>query len=564
MIGRVFLLLVSAILLATEVLSQNLLPFEWSYRRGDEAAWYTADHRPKGWEAINLGLSWESQGIVSGGVIGLRSEAVVPRGYRKTGLRLVLRMHGQETDMYVNGRAIVTNLPRGEERAVLLPDDVVCWGQQNQLALRVRDHLWTGGEVLDHVRLVPADGSTADVRLEATLPDQHLFSADRAVTVPLRLHADGKMPITGWLGVTLHSDFHERILSRSESVTVTASGLERRIDLGRLAPGFYRLRLRFSGIGVESQAVHMLAVSPDRIVAPPDPVADFDAFWSRTLAELAATPPRFVVRRDEEHCTPRHEVFTVEMTSLGGIVVRGWYVTPKASGRYPAILHLQGYSVAMRPEWFRQDDDVIRFGLDIRGHGRSADVVNPGFGLPGYVGYGVEDADRYVYRGAYMDVGRALEFLASRPEVDPSRIAVEGMSQGGGLTFAAAALFPDRVAAAAAGVPFLSAFTDHIRIRRIYAEEMRAHLKENGGAWRDLLRTMNLIDIRNLAPRIRCPVFLAAALRDDDCPPHIGFAAYNNVPGAKEFILLPEDGHLMNGKWPDLSRRWIRRRLGLP
>ena len=108
MIGRLVSLLVLGVLPASAAFGQNLLPFEWSYRRGDEAAWYTAHHRPKGWEAMNLGLSWESQGIVSGGVIGLRCEAVLPRDYRKAGLRLVVRMHGQETDVYVNGRAVVT------------------------------------------------------------------------------------------------------------------------------------------------------------------------------------------------------------------------------------------------------------------------------------------------------------------------------------------------------------------------------------------------------------------------------------------------------------------------
>ncbi|MBI2515578.1 MAG: alpha/beta fold hydrolase, partial [Opitutae bacterium] len=209
--------------------------------------------------------------------------------------------------------------------------------------------------------------------------------------------------------------------------------------------------------------------------------------------------------------------------------------------------------------------DVVHLALDIRGHGRSAGQVNPGFGLPGFVGHQIHDAEAYVYRGAFLDCGRALEFLAARAEVDAARIAVEGMSQGGGLAFATAALFPGRVAACAAGVPFLGVPQDHFRIRPVYREEMEQHLRLAGrGTWADTLRSLELVNPWHLAPRITCPVFMAVALRDDDCPPHLGFAVYNRLGVPRSYRIFPAYGHMMNGEWPAAAGAWLRRQLGLP
>ena len=57
---------------------------------------------------------------------------------------------------------------------------------------------------------------------------------------------------------------------------------------------------------------------------------------------------------------------------------------------------------------------------------------------------GVLSPADYYYRGAYVDCLRALDVLGAQPEVDPSRIGLTGVSQGGALTLAVAALDPQR------------------------------------------------------------------------------------------------------------------------
>jgi len=125
-------------------------------------------------------------------------------------------------------------------------------------------------------------------------------------------------------------------------------------------------------------------------------------------------------------------------------------------------MQVQGYSSTIIPEYVDYGDDLIGFDLNIRGHGNSKDDINPGF--PGYLQYFLNDKELYIYRGAYMDCVRGIDFLFSRHEVDTTRVAVEGASQGGALTFATAALNNSRIKACAPQVPFLSDFEDYFQV----------------------------------------------------------------------------------------------------
>lgn len=58
------------------------------------------------------------------------------------------------------------------------------------------------------------------------------------------------------------------------------------------------------------------------------------------------------------------------------------------------------------------------------------------------------------YRAGYADCLRGIHFLCTRPEIDAGHIGPLGLSQGGGLTLAVAAL-DQRVRAAVAHEPFL-------------------------------------------------------------------------------------------------------------
>jgi cephalosporin-C deacetylase-like acetyl esterase len=231
---------------------------------------------------------------------------------------------------------------------------------------------------------------------------------------------------------------------------------------------------------------------------------------------------------------------------------------PVKPGVYPAILHVQGYSSNKTPQTLYQGDDMVSLALNIRGHGNSKDQVNPGF--PGYLQHHVDDKELYIYRGAYMDCVRAVDFLFSRSEVDTSRVAVEGGSQGGALSFATAALDHERIDLCVPHVPFLSDFRDYFKVASWPGGEFKQYFDEHPEISEDeIYKNLSYIDIKNLAPWIKAPVFMSVGLMDPTCPPHINFAAYNQLTVPKEYIVYPYAGHSLPGEHYQLMMDYIKK-----
>jgi cephalosporin-C deacetylase-like acetyl esterase len=250
------------------------------------------------------------------------------------------------------------------------------------------------------------------------------------------------------------------------------------------------------------------------------------------------------------------------MHSLGNVLIRAWLMTPKKTGKYPAVLTVQGYSSVLQPEWLFKNDGVVSLGLNIRGHGNSRDDINPGF--PGYLYYNMEDKEKYIYRGAYMDCVRAVDFLFSRPDVDTTRVAVEGGSQGGALSFATAAICGKRIRAAVPAVPFLSDFPEYMRVATWPANEWNDYAKAHPQfGMAGILKTLSYFDIKNLAPWITATVFMGVGLVDETCPPRINFAAYNNLKEKKKYQVFPLSGHGLPVEFDEMKIRFLNEQLDI-
>ncbi|MEU8245507.1 acetylxylan esterase [Nonomuraea sp. NPDC048916] len=289
---------------------------------------------------------------------------------------------------------------------------------------------------------------------------------------------------------------------------------------------------------------------PDR-----DEPADFDAFWSRTLAEarefdLAAEFTRYDVPLTAV------EVYDVSFAGWGGHRVNGWFLTPGgADGPVPCVMHYIGYSGG---RGFPHDHLIwpaaghAVFVMETRGHG-GASPQHPGVTgdphggdhaqAPGMMTRGILDPETYYYRRVFTDAIRAIDTAAAHPAVDAARIVVSGGSQGGGIAQAAAALHPS-VKAALVDVPFLTDFRRAVEItdRDPYQEIVR-FLASRRDAAEQVFRTLAYFDGLNFAARGQVPALYSVALMDDVCPPSTVFGAYNHWRGPKEITVWPWNGH---------------------
>jgi cephalosporin-C deacetylase len=387
-----------------------------------------------------------------------------------------------------------------------------------------------------------------------------LVRTGHAVTINATVINRSEVPLSGELEWHVHTVAFAPPLS---------DPVEFAIDLGETRTFSFEIALPVRGFAdvecklIESGAKTSSAAKRTRIGSRPEEIdvpltrqSDFHEFWKDSLAELAAIPPEFQIARQETD--KEMELFEVSMKSHGGVCVRGWLEVPNAAGPHPVVIRVPGYGQNMRPisRW----DDMIVFSFNPRGHGNSQDDV-PGKPVNYWI-RGLDDKNGYYYRGAYLDCLRAVDFIASRADVDQDRIAVWGGSQGGGFAFATASL-DRRIDLCAADIPFLCDWVNYFKLTR-WPEMDGWITAKPERTWTSTLKTLSYFDTMNLADRIQCPTLMGVGLQDQVCPPTTSFAAFNRIAGPKSFKMYVNQGHGLGRDHYSRVWNWIRESFEMP
>ena len=557
--------------------AQNIVPAEWKFLTGDKQEYADSSMNEYWWDNISPLSTWEKQGFDGyDGYAWYRVKVVVPHSLKRSAYKydgLILHL-GKIDDVdvtYFNGHIIGSTgqLPPAyisawdTPRSYLIPPEYVQWDKKNTIAVRVYDAGGEGGLYGGPVELTNR-GNPDLIALGAVISEQdRIFKGSPDIEIPITLKSDFRKKYRGMVSLKVVTDFGDEVMTKYREIAVKKKSTGTvTFALKKVTPGFYKATAAVESKMGNKKLNFNFGYEPEKIISPPDPQPDFNEFWQRAKAELKTVDPQFRMIKIDSLCTDSHNIYLVEMHSLGNALIRGWYRVPVKPGRYPAIMQVPGYSSTIFPSYVNYGDDIIGFGLNVRGHGNSCDDVNPGF--PGFILTDLEDKEKYIYRGVYMDCIRGIDFLCSRPEVDQSRIAVEGASQGGALTFVTAALDNRRIAVCAPQVPFLSDFRDYFMVASWPANEFINLVEtEKKLSWDKVYNTLSYFDIKNLAPMIKAPLLMGAGLMDETCPPHINFAAYNNVRSEKKYIVYPDAGHGLPQAFYDAKMEWIRSKLGI-
>ena len=282
--------------------------------------------------------------------------------------------------------------------------------------------------------------------------------------------------------------------------------------------------------------------------------ADFESFWDRGLAEMRAIDAR-VELVPHPLSANFAECFDLYFTGVGGSRVYAKYLRPKGiSQPHPAIVQFHGYSGSSGADWNEKLNYVAQgysvASLDCRGQGGQSEDLGGvrGNTLRGHIIRGLDhDAESLYYRQVYLDTAQLAGIVMDMPEVDATRVGALGGSQGGALTIACAALEP-RIKLAAPIYPFLSdyqrvwemdlAVAAYEELKTYFRQFDPRHLRQA-----EIFDRLGYIDIQHLAPRIRAEVLMGVGLMDTVCPPSTQFAAFNKIPGTKNYVLYPDFGH---------------------
>ncbi len=324
------------------------------------------------------------------------------------------------------------------------------------------------------------------------------------------------------------------------------------------APGFYRCTVTQELDGKMNEIKKFnIGYEPEYIVSLPDNKPDLRKFWDESLAELAKVAPEYKLTLIPDSSTNLRKLYKVSMKSFGGVEISGYYCTPVKKGKYPTIISYMGYG--SKP-WSPKPNDnpgFVEFVLSTRGQG----LQQPTNIYGDWITYGMQSKEEYYYRGAFMDLVRAIDFVASRPEVNTKNIFAEGGSQGGAFTMAACAL-DHRIAAAAPFIPFLSDYPDYFKIVHWPGDAVKAALvKQPSISETQLYDMLSYFDIKNLAGWIKCPIIMASGLQDEVCPPHTNFSGYNRISSEKEYIINPTYGHDVPPSWWNIRMEFFKKHL---
>lgn len=341
---------------------------------------------------------------------------------------------------------------------------------------------------------------------------------------------------------------------------------------GRREPGFTTVKVSVVHDGKTYTNMTNISYEPYSIEPTTTLPEDFAEFWEKAKADAAKVPMVTKVVWNAEQSTPDTDVYYVKIQSYRkGNFVYGVLSVPKNSplrnseGKLPAILRLPGATVT----GYRGPSDLAAHGfavLEIGIHGIPVDQDREMYNalvsgsLGGYATMGLENRDRFYYKRVYMGCVRALDFICSREDIDTSRIAVYGGSQGGMLSIVTAAL-DRRVSAVVAYFPAFCDVTGYYYGRS--GGWPHLFLDRNEPSLQEKIAVSKYFDTVNFARFLEVPGHYCWGFNDIVCCPTSTFSAYNVIKAPKELEISRDSGHWLYPVYVEHQIQWLKDRFSV-
>ena len=292
--------------------------------------------------------------------------------------------------------------------------------------------------------------------------------------------------------------------------------------------------------------------------------ADFDAFWQAKIKDLQAIPDNPKLTPDDSG-DPTVEYVKLTLDNIKGSRVYGQLARPKREGKFPAMLIVQWAGVYGLPK-----GNVVSpakngwLALNIMAHDLPLDQPDEFYKkaasttLKDYVSIGNDDRETSYFLRMLLGCYRAADYLTQRPDWDGRVFVVTGTSQGGLQGLATAGLHP-KVTAVLVCVPAGCDTTGPLAGRSVsWPYWFRS---AQGKDEKKVMETSRYFDGVNFAANIRCPALVALGLIDQTSCPAGVFAAFNQIKGPKEAVVMVNSPHQnknnSQAEWSRRSRAWL-------
>ena len=304
------------------------------------------------------------------------------------------------------------------------------------------------------------------------------------------------------------------------------------------------------GAGVDVAAIRQSVPEP----------SDYDEFWARHKATLAAVPMTGAKAEEVASSNPKVKIFMVSVPCAGQKPATGYLIVPVADGKYPAQISFWGYgaswgkSASRPPNVDRDKGDMLKLSLTAHGFELNRDkayyaeehkkAMSNGYGH-GFDPVQNADPEKAYFCGMTYRVMRGIDYLKSRSEWNGRDLIVRGGSQGGLQSIWGAAL--------SSGVSEMNIYIPWC------CDMGGTSIGRNHGEWFvKWVPALGYYDPVNMAKRIpkECKVTVSAGIGDYTCPPTGVAAFYNNLACENKKIVWTQGA--THGYTPPVREKYER------
>jgi cephalosporin-C deacetylase-like acetyl esterase len=293
-----------------------------------------------------------------------------------------------------------------------------------------------------------------------------------------------------------------------------------------------------------------LVVAPELLKPGMACPADFKKFWKEEKKKLSTL--KYEIKTTPVPGTEAgYSCVDIEINCLGPKPARGYFAKPESAAKksLPAVLFV--HAAGVKGSWCRSEPgNAMKYAkmgaicLDLNAHGMLNGQSDKYYAdleegeLKNYFLQGIESRDEYYFKGMYLRLLRAIDFLARQPEWDGKRILVTGESQGGGQSLAAAGL-DSRVSAVVALVPAMCDWFGPVVQRKGGWPQPY----ESKASKEKMQKSLPYFDAANLLKGSRATIFVEIGLIDQTCPATSVYSAVNQSKGKKIIYAVPYRPH---------------------
>lgn len=276
---------------------------------------------------------------------------------------------------------------------------------------------------------------------------------------------------------------------------------------------------------------------------------DLGVFWDEVLKESRSKPLE-ASRVEVGTVYQGMNVYKVNYKGFDDTTIHGQFLVPNLGkeGPYACVVIYPGYTNGKgEPEdyapWLLMGMAV--FAVDVRGQGgETGNKLGGSYGMSkGWITEGILDKANSYYMAITIDAYKAIDWVARQDEIDSTRIAVVGASQGGGLALITAALH-DQVSLVVADIPNMC-HMDYGMLHGVGSlSEVAEFCRRHPEHLEQVLENLSYFDMLNLADRLEAPIMMSVGLKDTVCMPEQIFPVYDLIGSSqKRLEIYPFTAH---------------------